>query len=299
MELSWLMKLRIAIAAAIGVVLVGYVAWPWDNPPDPYGSVLIKAIGMSTIVTLFIMAFLAGLIAYFATWPYGKEIGVLAVPFGLAVWAIRAGTVGGLMQNNPTVEQQTIIFSTLRWEPFFWFLVVGAGFGGVALGWKILSSAKKQKNSEQKIIKCGDPFNIILSFLLSCIIAYIGIRILAQDIRIYDSRAGEVTAQPAVGQVAFAVFVSFGFAAFVIKKFLDVDYIMSILAGVAITAISVMIYVKQDSFGYLVEQWPANFFSNTVIAVLPVQMIAFGALGSIAGYWMAFRYNYWRKHEMK
>ncbi len=122
---------------------------------------------------------------------------------------------------------------------------------------------------------------------------------MAQDICIYDSRAGEVTAQPAVGQVAFAVFVSFGFAAFVIKKFLDVDYIMSILAGVAITAISVMIYVKQGSFGYLVEQLPTNFFSNTVVAVLPVQMIAFGALGSVAGYWMAFRYNYWRNHEMK
>jgi hypothetical protein len=49
----------------------------------------------------------------------------------------------------------------------------------------------------------------------------------------------------------------------------------------------------------MVEQWPAIFFSNTIIAVLPVQMIAFGALGSVAGYWMAFRYDYWRKHEMK
>ena len=299
MELSWLMKTRIAIAAAIGVVLVGYVAWPWDNPPDPYGSVLVKVIGMSTIVTLFIMAFLAGLIAYFAAWPYGKEIGVLAVPFGLAVWAIRAGTVGGLMQNNPTVEQQTIIFSILRWEPIFWLLVVGAGFGGVVLGQKIRTSARSQKDSGMKIIKTSEPFNIILALLLSCIIAYIGIRVLAQDIRIYDNRAIVVSAQPAVGQVAFAVFVSFGVAAFVIKKFLDVGYMMPIVAGVAITAFSVMIYVKQEDFEYLVEQWPANFFSNTVIAVLPVQMIAFGALGSIAGYWMAFRYNYWRKHEMK
>ena len=74
---------------------------------------------------------------------------------------------------------------------------------------------------------------------------------------------------------------------------------MPTVAGAAITAFSVMIYVRQDSFEYLVEQWPAIFFSNTVIAVLPVQMIAFGALGSVAGYWMAFRYDYWRKHEMK
>jgi len=299
MELSWLMKLRIAFAAVIGVVLVGYVAWPWGNPPDPYGSILVKAIGTSSIITLLIMAFLAGLIAYFAAWPYGKEIGVLAVPFGLAVWSIRAGTAGGLMQLNSTVEQRRIIFSTLRWEPFFWLLVVIVGFGGVALGRKIRTSAKRQESSEKKIIKSSDSFNIILAFLLSCIVAYVGIRVLAQDIRIYDSRASVVTAQPAVGQVAFAVFISFGAAAFVIKKFLDVGYVMPIVAGAAITALSVIIYVKQDSFEYLIEQWPAIFFSNTVIAVLPVQMIAFGALGSVAGYWMAFRYDYWRKHEMK
>ena len=299
MELSWLMKLRIAIVAAIGVALVGYAAWPWGNPPDPYGSILVKAIGTSSIVTLFIMAFLAGLIAYFAAWPYGKEIGVLAVPFGLAVWAIRAGTVGGLMQFNPTIEQRQVIFSTLRWEPLFWLVVVVVGFGGVALGQKIRTSAKRQESSEKKTLKSSDSFNIILAFLLSCIIAYIGIRVLAQDIRIYDSRASVVTAQPAVGQVAFAVFISFGVAAFVIKKFLNVGYIMPIVAGAALTALSITIYIKQESFEYLVEQWPAIFFSNTVIAVLPVQMIAFGALGSVAGYWMAFRYDYWRKHEMK
>ena len=30
-----------------------------------------------------------------------------------------------------------------------------------------------------------------------------------------------------------------------------------------------------------------------------VLMVAFGALGSIAGFWLAVRYNYWRKHELK
>jgi hypothetical protein len=299
MELSWLMKLRIAIAAAIGVALVGYVAWPWDNPPDPYGSILVKAIGMSSIVTLFVMAFLAGLIAYFAAWPYGKEIGILAVPFGLAVWAIRAGTVGGLMQLNSTVEQRQIIFSTLRWEPFLWLLVVGAGFGGVALGRKIRTSAKRQESSEKKNLKSSEFFNIVLAFLLSCIIAYVGIRVLAQDIRIYDNRASVVTAQPAVGQVAFAVFISFGLAAFVVKKFLDISYIWPIMASAVITAFSIIVYLRQESFEYLVERWPAIFFSDVVIVVLPVQMVTFGVLGSVAGYWMAVRYNYWRKHEMK
>jgi hypothetical protein len=49
----------------------------------------------------------------------------------------------------------------------------------------------------------------------------------------------------------------------------------------------------------LVQNWPAAFFPNSVISILPIQMVAFGTLGSVAGYWMAIRYEYWRKHEMK
>jgi hypothetical protein len=46
----------------------------------------------------------------------------------------------------------------------------------------------------------------------------------------------------------------------------------------------------------LVEHYPLVFFSSTVISILPVQMVAFGVLGSITGYWLAVRYYYWRKH---
>ena len=101
MELSWSMKLRIAAAAVIGVVLIGIVSWPSDATIDPFGSVLLQDIGTNGAVTLLIMAFLAGLVSYFAAWPYGREIGILAVPFGLCVWTVRAGSMGGLMQLNP------------------------------------------------------------------------------------------------------------------------------------------------------------------------------------------------------
>jgi len=50
---------------------------------------------------------------------------------------------------------------------------------------------------------------------------------------------------------------------------------------------------------YLVQNWPAAFFSNSVVSILPVQMVAFGTLGSVAGYWMAIRFEFWRKHEVK
>jgi len=119
---------------------------------------------------------------------------------------------------------------------------------------------------------------------------------LAQDVRIFDNKLGSVLAQPAVGQIVFAVLVSFGIAAFVVKKFLNVSYICPTVASALVTAFAVSAYVKQDVLQHLIQHWPAVFFSNAVTSILPVQMVAFGSLGSIAGYWLAVRYNYWRKH---
>ncbi|UCF17343.1 MAG: hypothetical protein JSW59_07740, partial [Phycisphaerales bacterium] len=112
-----------------------------------------------------------------------------------------------------------------------------------------------------------------------------------------DNILGSVVAQPANGQIAFAVLVSFGVAAFVVKKFLNASYIWPAIATALVTAFSMHTYVREAS--YLARNWPAVFFENSVSSVLPIQMVAFGTLGSIAGYWMSVRYDYWRKHEMK
>ncbi len=105
-------------------------------------------------------------------------------------------------------------------------------------------------------------------------------------------------AQPSVGQIVFAVFISFGVAAFIVKKFLDVSYIWPTIATVVLTIFTVSNHARQDVLRYFVQEWPSAFFVNSVISVLPIQIVALGTLGSIAGYWMAIRYNYWRKHEM-
>jgi len=103
-------------------------------------------------------------------------------------------------------------------------------------------------------------------------------------------------AQPVISQIVFAVLVSFGIAAFIFKKFLDISYIWPTVASALVTGFVITTYIKQDVLQHLVSHQPAAFFSNAVASILPVQMVAFGTLGSIAGYWLAVRYNYWRKH---
>ncbi len=299
MELSWLMKLRIAAAVATGVVLIGILAWPLVASPGPFDTVRAGAISFGGAVILVILALLAGLIAYFLSWPYGREIGILAAPSGLAFWAVRSGNMIALMQLNPTAAQRQELLTTLKWEPIFWLIIVAAGFAGVLLGQKIQSNLKPDETQEKSKSQPGKYLNAIIALVGSGLIAQFCLKIFAQDVRIFDDRLVSVMAQPTVGQIVFAVLVSFGLAAFVVKKFLHASYIWPTIASALVTAFAISIYIKQDVLQYLAQNWPAAFFSNTVISILPVQMVAFGTLGSIIGYWMAVRYDYWRKHEMK
>ena len=299
MELSWLMRLRIAAAVATGAILIGILAWPLAAPPEPFGAVSLTAgtISFGGTITLAALAVLAGFIAYFLSWPYGREIGILAAPSGLAIWAVRCGSMTSLVRINPTIAQRQALFATLKWEPLFWLAIVAAGFAGVLVGQKILCpKPEPDKTQEKSNSKSKIYLNAAIALLGSVLIAQFCISILAQDVRIFDNKLGSVLAQPAVGQIVFAVFVSFGIAAFVVKKFLNVSYICPTVASALVTAFAVSAYVKQDVLQHLVQHWPAVFFSHAVTSILPVQMVAFGSLGSIAGYWLAVRYNYWRKH---
>jgi hypothetical protein len=291
MELTWPMKLRIAAAATVGVLLIGILAWPIA---EPFGAV--KTMDPRGAVVLVVLAFAAGFIGYFVSWPFGREIGILAAPAGLAIWAVRSGSMAGLIQLNPTVAQRQVLVASLKWEPFFWLAIVAAGFIGVLLGQKLCSN-KNLATQEKTKLGPGNYLNSILAVVCSAFIAQFCIRIVAQDVSLSDNTLGSVVAQPAVGQIVFAVLVSFGAAAFVAKKFLDVSYTWPAIASAFVTTFIASVYAKQVPD--FVQSWPAAFFPNSVISILPIQMVAFGALGSVAGYWMAIRYEYWRKHEMK
>jgi hypothetical protein len=292
------MKLRIAAAAATGVILIGILARPLAAPTEPSAALSLHTgtLSLGSAIVLAVLAVLAGLIAYFFTWPHGREIGILAVPSGLAFWAVRSGTMASLMQHTAAAQRQEL-FATLKWEPVFWLAIVAAGFAGVMLAQKISGRKVNPAGSERKSnSKLNMYLNAAVALVGSVLIAQFCITIFARDIRIFDDRLGSIVVQPAVSQVVFAVLVSFGLAAFIVKAFLNVSYIWPIIASALVIPFAITIYVKQNVLQHLVEHHPAAFFSNAVISILPLQMVAFGTLGSIAGYWMAVRYHYWRKH---
>ena len=298
MELSWPMKLRIAAAVACGVVVIGLLAWPLAAPPEPFRAVSVFAgtISLADTIILAVLALVVGFAAYFLSWPYGREIGILAAPSGLTVWAIRCGNMTAMAQLNPTVAQRQALFASLKWEPLLWLGIVAAGFAGVLAGQMVSAKPGPDRNQEKFKFESRVYLNAIIALVASVLIAHVGVRVFARDVAALDGQIGSVAAQPATGQIVFAVLVSFGFAAFVVKKFLNASYTWPIIASGLVSGFVMIVYVKQDALQHLVGHYPAAFFPNAVTCILPVQMVAFGTLGAIAGYWMAVRYNYWRKH---
>ncbi len=299
MELSFLMKVRIAAAAAVGVVLIGILAWPLVAPVEALGAVLAGNMDFGDKIILAGLAILAGFATYFLSWPYGREIGILAVPAGLAVWAVRSCTVASLIQQSPALAQRQQFFAALKWEGLFWLAIVAAGFLGVLLAQRISSQRAKPYECPKKSgSKANVYMNTAIALIGSILMVQLCIKVFAQDVKLFDNKLGTVVAQPATGQIVFALLVSFGIVAFVVKKFLNVSYIWPTIASSLVTAFAGAAYIKHDVLLHLVQNWPAVFSPSPVLSILPVQMVTFGALGSIAGYWIAIRYDYWREHEM-
>ena len=111
-----------------------------------------------------------------------------------------------------------------------------------------------------------------------------------------DSELGFVVGQPATAQIAFAVVLAFAITAFVAKKFLNVSYIFCTIAAVGVSIFAVMICAKEDVMVHMAENWPVQFFTRSICAVLPIQMVTFAAFGSIAGYWIALKWTGWSHH---
>jgi hypothetical protein len=300
-ELTWPIKLRIAAAAAVGIALIGIYAWPMVAPADPFGIVSVTNGTMDSyrVLVLLGLAFGAGLAAYFLSWPYGIRIGILAVPAGLAVWAVRCGNMGTLMQLNTSVVSRQQIYSAFCWEPLLWLAMVAAGYLGVFLASQIVHPAKTSGTGKPQKRGFGVLLNIIVAVVGSAVLGQFFIGMLARDFTIWDSTNGAAVAQPAIGQIVFAILVSFGIIGFLVQRVLGVDYIWPIIGTSLVNLVAVSFYGKYEVLEYFIQRWPAMFFSNSVLAVLPIQIVTFGSLGAIAGYWIAVRYDDWHRHEVK
>lgn len=293
------MRFRILASLAIGVVLLGLLPWGFIKPPA--GGVFIVLNGSINAGSLLIcagLAFIAGFLASATCTPYGCQIGIIAAPAGLATWGLKSAMLAKLFQMAPAAADRLKVYSSLKFEGLIWLALAVCGFLGAALADKIFRTKSLQLPDEMKPVFQLPLFAQAVAAIIGTVfVANFLINILGPDISYSDPKLVYVTAQPVVLQVAFAVFITFGACGFLAKLLLGSRPFWPAVATVFLIAYSIMLYGRNDIMTYLSAAWPADFFIRPVIAILPVQMVAFGCLGAVWGYWLAVDYHLWRVYE--
>jgi hypothetical protein len=299
MELSWLTRIKVTAVLALGIVVWGVFIWHFVAPDDPMGIVTlvgghVKAahIGMTILI-----AFCAGFFAYFLGWPYGREIGILAVPAGLAAWAARSGDMAEFMQTHTAVPQRAGFYRSIGWEGFAWLAIVAAGYAGAQIAAALIPSGGVLPEFEPQKTRPKMNWQSVVAIAAAALIGTWCMFLFARNVSFPDKSVGSVLGQPANAQIDFAAMLSFGIAAFVAKKVWDASYVWPAIATAIVAYGSMNLCGRQDTLSYMAANWPAAFFSKAFCAVLPVQIVAFGVIGSIVGYWLAVRFKYWQQHH--
>ena len=293
------MRFRIVAAMLVGAVIVGFFGFNLARPLDPLAPVTLFTgqIGILDAFVFAVLAFVTGFLAYFASYPFGRPIAPLAVPAGLAVWAIMTGSVRTLLITNTTVQAKTSVYNTFLWESFFWFFLVLIGYAGVLVAEKLRPTTLPDRVAEAASDRQKNPgLRYAVAVVASTVIAMFCIGILAQDVR-RASSFGTVVGQPGTGQIAFAVIVSFMAAAFLCKVLLNAPPIVPAAAAVIVMVVTVKARATHDTLTYMTDNWASAYFSDSLCAILPIQAISFAAIGSIAGFWLGIRYQHWHKYE--
>jgi hypothetical protein len=303
MELTWINKLRIAAVAGLGIVVMGILAWPLAAPADPLMPVRASNVSASGTLLLIVLAFAIGLAGYFIAWPHGREIGILGVPFGLVIWAGRSGPMRALTQAYQETAERAALVHSLRLEPAYWLLLVAAGFAGVLLAQYLRRPGASETSHSGPQSSPTAPaktrpntalyVNCAIAVVVAVVISQFFVGVFVQNLAMSHGAA----AQPAIGQIIFGVAAAFAVAAFVVKRFLDLSYLWPAVASLFIVAVAETLHYNAEMIRQFAETNPAPLFPHSVFAILPVQLVTLGTLGSVLGYWMAVRYDYWRKHE--
>jgi len=293
-ELSWLTKIKIVLVFGIGIGLLGILAWPLVAPVHPLSPVSLATLSGLGFPALAALAFVAGFLAYFAAWPLGREIAILAVPAGLGFIGIRGGSMLAFMQATPTTSGRQAIYSALRWEPLYWLLLVGVGYLGMCAAARLRLSKPKTIPPMHHETRHNTYLQGILGMALSVVVALI---LLAAFARNTPLAHAAIATQPQDSQLVFAVCVAFGGAAFATRAALKVGIQWTLASIPVFYGLGTWVYAREALLGRITTSMPATSYPHALMAVLPIQLVAFGTIGTVIGYWLAIRYHFWRQHE--
>ncbi|MHC4552058.1 MAG: hypothetical protein ACYSUT_04725 [Planctomycetota bacterium] len=291
-NVPWLLRVRILLSLCTGALIVGAVGYNFVKPADPLGAISLFTGEISTVDAAILLALglASGVVATLLCYPMGNVLAPYAAPTGVAVLALSSGSIKQLLITNSELAPRAALYSFMRWEALLWLGIAAAGYVGMLLTTRLIHTkaivADKQPASENKAMMW---INALIGAVATAVIVKFAIGIFAQNIPAIDAQLGKVVGRPGNGQIAFGVFVSVGLAAFLVKHFLQVHFIPVVVGAIAVYIALLTQFAGSDTLEYMVNTWNPSFFTNSIYAIIPIQIASFSVLGAMTGYWIAIR----------
>lgn len=140
--LRFVEKLRVALACGLAMLLLGTVGWQLAHPRDSQMALTLARNGASVLAVWPALAILAAISAAIGTAVIGRRLpegGALAAALGLAVMALRGGTMEALLAYDAgtTPETRQSLMTSLTLDLVLWTGVMAAAWVSMVLvrGW--------------------------------------------------------------------------------------------------------------------------------------------------------------------
>lgn len=313
-------KIKALIVLAGGALLMGYAGWQWVRPEQSGEalSLLAGTVNWKAVFLPLAFAVVGSALGAAVGRPHGAAIGMLAVPAGLVVWSLYAGSINSYLMQN-TAADRTALFHRFIGESVLWTLAVLLGGISSVLVCRRLNNPRRFDRPDDP----ADPvparnraapsaaadlvrswlgtawLNGVSAVALCCIIALLLMKILAQSVDERLSGPGSVliSTAPALNQAVFAVAASFFAGVLIVHQLLRVKIGWFLTAPLWVAVISYAIAAQKAVLAPLVA--PSQFVPASMLfaMVLPVQLIGVGSAAVILGYWYSVQMHHHRSFQ--
>ncbi|MCP4711049.1 MAG: hypothetical protein GY869_20715 [Planctomycetes bacterium] len=126
-----LTKIKVLVILGVLVVLFGVLGWSWVRPADGYDGMTVVLSGkpMRVILSGLGLGLIGVLLGVLFGRRHGMQMGMLAIPTGLTVWAILSGNMDWILLEYSSVEARQGLFTKLMGDAVIWSGLVGVGCG--------------------------------------------------------------------------------------------------------------------------------------------------------------------------